>query len=75
MMHYIGYGGMGGVFGWFGMLWYLLFWAAVIWFIVWLVRSAKNRPFNDESAIGILKKRYAKGEITKKQYEEMKKEI
>ncbi|MFH1510253.1 MAG: SHOCT domain-containing protein [Candidatus Woesearchaeota archaeon] len=77
MMHYMSYGGMmgGGLFGWFGLMWTVLFWAAVIWFIVWIVKNIKNRTAWEESPLDILKKRYAKGEITKRQYEEMRKEL
>jgi len=63
------YGSM-GLFGGTSMI---LFWGAFIWLIVWLVKQ--NNPFKETSAIDILKKRYAKGEITKKQYCEMKKDL
>lgn len=73
--YYDGYGMMGGI-GFFGMFLMLLFWIGVIWFIVWLVRQSKNfGSSDDETPSRILKKRYAKGEITKKEYEDMRKEI
>lgn len=62
------YGHM-GYFGGFGMI---LFWGAFIWLIIWLLKQNKS---TSENPIEILKKRYAKGEITKKQYVEMKKDI
>jgi len=67
-----GFGMMGVGLG-FGMLMMILFWGAVIWFIVALVKSAGKD--SSEEPLVILKKRYAQGEITKKQYEEMKKEL
>jgi putative membrane protein len=41
------------------------------------VRGEKwmKRGQGDETALDILKKRYAKGEITRQEYEEMKKEL
>ena len=62
--------GMGG--GWLLMV---LFWTAVIALIVFLVRKTGGNGVRSESAMDILKKRYAKGEITKDDYERMKKEI
>ena len=60
-----------------GLLWMIVFWAAVIWFIVWLVRkeSCHVAEHKSESPLEVLKLRYAKGEITKKQFDEMKNEI
>jgi putative membrane protein len=60
-----------GFFSGFGMI---LFWVAFIWLIVWLINKNKE-PEKKETPLQILKERYAKGEITKKQYENMKKEI
>jgi len=45
--------------------------ALVIWFIYKLTKKGKG----SETPINILQKRYAKGEINKKQFEEMKKEM
>ena len=68
-----GYGIMGFGMG-FGFLLMILFWGAVIWLIFSLINAAQSNK-KDEDALTILKKRYASGEISKKQYEEMKKEI
>lgn len=70
-----------GLFGWWGMgfgfIFMILFWGLIIWLIVWIVTryTKPGQAGKTESAIEILKKRFAKGEITKKQYEDMKKEI
>lgn len=63
--------GFGGVFMW---LIFLVLIGAVIYFVV---RGEKwmKRGEGDETALDILKKRYAKGEITRQEYEEMKKEL
>lgn len=66
--------GTGG--GWMMFFW-ILFWIALIIFIVWgVIRLTQNtHVFTSEDPVTLLKKRYAKGEITKKEYEEMKKEL
>lgn len=68
-MHYGYYGG----FGLIGFLWMFVFWFAVIWLVVWLIRRGGHMEHGN--AFDILKERYAKGEITKKQFDEMKKDI
>lgn len=75
MANDFGYGMMGNwsPFGWgFGFISMLVFWGLIIWLIVWLI---KTYSIKSESSSEILKKRYAKGEITKKQFEEMKREL
>ena len=58
------------------LIFMILFWGLIIWLVVWLItKYTKQQAEKTESAIEILKKRFAKGEITKKQYEEMKKEL
>ena len=54
----------------------LIFWAAFIVFIVWIVREVSGRKTDEKSkALDILKERYAKGEIDKKEFEEKSKDI
>lgn len=69
---------MGSGFG-FPFFPFLLFLGII--FLIWAI-AARNGSDNieeedttEESAVEILKKRYAKGEITKRQYREMKKDI
>ncbi len=60
----------------FGWIFSIIFWIVIIWIIVWLLRDGRlGTPQHKESALDIAKKRYAKGEITKKEFEEMKKEL
>ena len=63
--------GFGGVFMW---LIFLVLIVAVIYFVVrgekWMKRGG-----SDETPLDILKKRYARGEITRKEYLAMKKEL
>ena len=65
----------GVVLGW---LWMVLFWGALIALVVLAVRqfTAPHREGGGgHSPLDILKERYAKGEITREQYEQMKKDI
>ncbi len=78
----MGPGMMGwGILAWFGPIMMLIFWIAIIlaiiFFIRWLIFSAKGshhlKP--EDSALDILKKRYARGEIKKEEFEEKKKDL
>ena len=68
-----GYGMMGFGMG-FGVIFMLLFWGLIIWLIVTLTNASQSSK-NEPDSLTILKKRYASGEISKKQYWEMKKEL
>ncbi len=75
----MGYGGgmMGTGWGYLGLIFMVLFWAAVILLIVWLYKQIKEPEAvsASKSALDILKERYAKGEITKDEFQDMKKEL
>jgi putative membrane protein len=77
MMH--GYWGFPGGFGWFGGIFMVIFWIAIIIGIFWLFRvfglSHCSSTSNSESLPDILKRRYASGEISKEEYETKKKEL
>jgi putative membrane protein len=68
-------------FGWWGMglgmLFMIVFWAGLIalitWIILKLVRSGQ-KP-SSETPLEIAKARYARGEITKKEFEQLKKDL
>ena len=59
----------------------ILFWGLIIAGVVWLVQSLARGTGSSsgappgESPLEILKRRYAKGEITKEQFEEMKRDL
>jgi len=72
----------------FGLIFMLVFWVAIIALAVWLLSSlfpqAKGPPpppftaqhsDQSESPLEILKQRYARGEITKAEYEEMRRDL
>lgn len=81
------WGGMGGGWGIITMIlaivFWVIIWAVIIVILIALVRWLYLRIFKGElwilgkkeTAEEILKLRYAKGEITKEQYESMKKEV
>lgn len=85
-----GYGNAGGLgygssFGLGGIL-MLIFWALVIWAIVVLVRGLSGGGccgsrlgggdgHRKNNALDIIKERYAKGEISKDELEEMKRNL
>ncbi|MCI0440388.1 MAG: SHOCT domain-containing protein [Chloroflexi bacterium] len=66
--------------GWwmvFGGIWMLAFWALIIGLVVWGVSritggSARTR---DDAPLEIAKKRLAGGEISREEYEELKKAL
>ena len=62
-------------FGWF--FWILII--GLIFVLIWSNTRERDKyiPFNQkgEDAMDILKKRYAKGEITKDQFQQMKEDI
>ena len=55
------------VFGWSMMV---LFWAAVIFLVVWGVRSSTTPKDGTLDATEVLRRRYAAGEIDRGAYEE-----
>jgi putative membrane protein len=73
--HY-GYGFMGG-FGIVPDVLSVLFWIFLIVLLIRLFRHQKSEGSAtfEKSPLDILKERYAKGEITKKEFEDMKKDI
>jgi putative membrane protein len=74
--------GYGMGFGGFGFILMALFWIVIIAGGIWLLsnlfpknNTSHSRQSDDESALDILKKRYAHGELTKEEYESMRYEI
>ncbi len=68
--------------GWwmvFGGIIFVLFWGVIIFLIVWAIRrfsgpSGMGGP-STRSGLDIAKERYARGEITKEQFDQIKKDL
>jgi putative membrane protein len=76
--------GFGGFWGmWFMPIMMIAVWGLIIWGIVALVRGTVRGGWGHygsselppDSAIEILKRRYAKGEISREEFEEKKKNL
>jgi putative membrane protein len=79
-----GWGRMGpGMIYGFGGAWFMgilmiIFWGLIIWGIIALVRyfgGNRQAMLHSDSAMEILKRRYASGEITREEFEEKKKTL
>lgn len=64
--------GYGGMFMW---ILFLILIGVVIYFIFQNTKSKNVKGQSSETPIDILKKRYAKGEITKEEFDRMKNEL
>jgi putative membrane protein len=69
-----------GMGGWmiFGGIIMLAFWAGIIFLVIWGIRKITERGTTSSSVhtpLDIAKERYARGEITKEQYEQIKKDL
>jgi putative membrane protein len=68
---FVGFG-----FGWIMMIgFWLLAVIAIIAFVRWFLNQSQGSGQRENSALDILKERYAKGEINKKEFEIKKKDL
>jgi len=74
MMNF-GFSPFGG-FGWiFMILWWVLIIAGIVALIRWLTSQSRSAHDHEKSPLEILKERYAKGEIDRKEFEDKKKDL
>jgi putative membrane protein len=70
----MGYYGMMGGFGWIGLIFNLVILIGIVMLIVWAVNrfsNGWNQSTKNQSPREILQARYARGEITREQYQQM----
>ena len=72
MMNGMGWGGM-----WFGSFFGLAMIGLVVWAIISFANNSNRNdaPARGQSALDVLKKRYASGEIGKEEFERIKKDL
>lgn len=71
MMHE--YGLFGG--GWMMIVWWILIIAVIVIGIRFLMNATNGRSDQSDTPLDVLKKRYARGEIDKEEFEKRKKEL
>lgn len=72
---YDGYSMMGS-YWWIGGIIQLVVWIGIVWLIVWAIKrftkGVSIRNEDNDLALKIARERFAKGEITKEQFDEIK---
>jgi putative membrane protein len=61
-----------------GMLWFAVVWGAIFYAVFWVAgrpRSMRHEGGGTESPIDILKQRYARGELSREEFERMRQEL
>jgi putative membrane protein len=70
--------GMHDGMGWwmvFGGLWTLLFWGGLIWLIVWGMSRLVAPSRESDSPLEIARRRYARGDITREEFEQLRHDL
>jgi putative membrane protein len=81
-MHWYGWDGL-GAFGWFGMLFMIVFWFGLIALVIWgfagLLSRSQSAPYpgpgREDRAVGILRERFARGEMSEQEFDEARRTL
>jgi len=67
----------GAGMGWWMIAWMVVFWGLLIALIVWGVRKLTERgdSVRKQDPLNVVKERYARGEINKEEFEQLKKDL
>jgi len=69
---------MNDSWGWwmvFGSIWMVIFWGAIIWLVIWGVGQATGSGRRSDDPLEIARRRYASGEITREQFEQLRHDL
>jgi len=62
--------------GWWMVFWMVLFWGVIVSLVVWAVKRLTERGSSEKrDPLDIAKERYARGEISKEEFEQIKKDL
>ena len=64
--------------GWWmlaGSLWFVFLWGVIIWAIVRVTERSDRTSDRSDSALEILRRRYAGGEISKEQFDQIHRDL
>ena len=64
--------------GWwmlFGSVWFVLFWGAILWLFARLLSSRDGGQRHEDTPLEIARRRYARGEISREEFEQIRRDI
>ena len=67
----------GGAMGWWMIAWMVIFWGGLIALIVWGIKKLTERDgsTSTRNPLDVARERYAKGEISREEFEQLKKDL
>ncbi|MBI2907785.1 MAG: SHOCT domain-containing protein [Chloroflexi bacterium] len=77
-MMWNGFQGTGWLWMLFGSVWMILFWGAIIALVVWGIKAltrSETPSATRRDPLDIVKERYARGEISREEFEQLKKDL
>jgi len=58
-----------------GSVWFVFFWGLLVWLVLSVVSRSGKAPDTGDTPLEILKRRYARGEITKEEFARMRQDV